>query len=163
MVHALVATYACNCKKGCAEKLQRHLGPWGGCCALFQAAAHAIEQVTALDPIAGVTQLMSLNLTTYRHYSFTIAINYGCDIPPNTELRRLGFNIVDIREDLKGLREAKAAEWREEVKTQRLRWSNSCLSWELESTWDSGWSWCQDQTSIDRKKQKGKAGYNQIN
>ena len=138
MVHALFATYACNCKKGCAEKLQRHLGPWGGPCALFQAAAHAIEQVTALNPIAGIIQLMPLDLTTYRYYSFTIAINNGCDLPTDTELRRLGLDIVDIREDLKGLREEKAAKWREELNKQQLRRANKCLSWDIERTWESG-------------------------
>lgn len=126
MLHSLFAIYACRCSFACSEKHRAALHDWLGHCASWQAAAYAIEQAIEYNP-RKKGRLLNLKLFSDREGDLMFAIQNGCNIPPDTELRRLGLDIKEIRNGLKehGATEAKAYRfWKSK---QQLVAASCCL------------------------------------
>ncbi|PMD22635.1 hypothetical protein NA56DRAFT_702423 [Hyaloscypha hepaticicola] len=156
MLHAVFEVYTCYCS-GCFKKNRSYLlagshgEPW-------LAAAHVIEQAnTVVLPEdhddeesdhdengednkndaqkRGIKRrrLLGLNLKKDRAVAFDV--HNGANLPPESELRRLGGDFMDVWEDMKMRRALGAPKHRQERQQRQLMKANQCLRdyWTVES------------------------------
>ncbi|PMD59706.1 uncharacterized protein K444DRAFT_663740 [Hyaloscypha bicolor E] len=127
MLHAVFVVYACGCINGCRQKADVAWGIHGGHDDSFLSAAYAIEKVEKVNRDAGYFGLLGLNLDLYRINGVIYKVQEGVNLPPDSELRRLGLDIKELLEDLAVHRKYNAKEYRVKQHARQLMKSNRCL------------------------------------
>jgi hypothetical protein len=143
MLHAVFVVYACGCNNGCRQKADVAWGIHGGHDDSFLSAAYAIEKVEKVNGYAGYFGLLGLNLDFYRSNAVVHKVQEGVNLPPDSELRRLGLDIKELLEILADNRECVAEEYRVKQHARQLMKSNRCLT----RNWIVGEE-CEDCSSV---------------
>ena len=134
MLHAAFVIYACNCDHGCKQKFDEAWITHQGHDNSFLAALYAIEKAEKVDRDAGYLGLLGLNLTLHRSRAVTLKVQAGVNLPPDSELRRLGLDIKEVLGDLEALRWDNAWEVKAKRRERQLLKANRCItgSWDVE-------------------------------